>query len=117
MKQVVTDRKINASESTFNTKFMEFADYYGIVVRLCYPYRSQTKGKIENTIKYLRYNFFNGRTFSDKTRYFNYIRSAFCNVFVIIFMPFTISLSFFAPLQIIFPELNSIIVIFGSSIL
>ena len=64
MKQVVLERKINASESTFNMKFMDFADYYGIVVRLCYPYRPQTKGKIENTIKYLRYNFFNGRTFS-----------------------------------------------------
>ena len=65
MKQVVTDRKINASESTFNSKFMGFSDYYGIVVRLCYPYRPQTKGKIENTIKFLRYNFFAGRTFSD----------------------------------------------------
>ena len=65
MKQVVLERKINASESTFKSKFMDFADYFGIVVRLCYPYRPQTKGKIENTIKYLRYNFFNGRTFSD----------------------------------------------------
>ena len=44
---------------------MDFAGYYGITVRLCYPYRPQTKGKIENTIKFLRYNFFAGRTFSD----------------------------------------------------
>ena len=65
MKQVVIDRKLKASESTFNEKFMDFAEYYGIVIRLCYPYRPETKGKIENTIKYLRYNFFNGRTFSD----------------------------------------------------
>ncbi len=65
MKQIVIDRKINASESRFNEKFMDFAEYYGIVIRLCYPYRPQTKGKIENTIKYLKYNFFNGRTFSD----------------------------------------------------
>ena len=65
MKQVVLDRKIKASESTFNPKFMDFAEYYGIVVRLCYPYRPQTKGKIESTIKYLRNNFFNGRTFQD----------------------------------------------------
>ena len=41
------------------------AEYYSIVIRLCYPYRPQTKGKIENTIKYLKYNFFNGRTLSD----------------------------------------------------
>ena len=63
MKQVVIDRKIKASESRFNQKFMDFADYYGIIIRLCYPYRPQTKGKIENTIKYIKYNFFNGREF------------------------------------------------------
>ena len=65
MKQVVLERKIKASESRFNEKFMDFAEYYGIVVRLCFPYRPQTKGKIENTIKYLKYNFFAGRTFTD----------------------------------------------------
>ena len=39
LKQVVIDRKIKASESRFNPRFMDFAEYYGIVVRLCYPYR------------------------------------------------------------------------------
>ena len=39
MKQVVIDRKIKASESRFNQKFMDFAEYYGIVIRLCYLYR------------------------------------------------------------------------------
>ena len=63
MKQIVIDRKIKASESRFNQKFMDFAEYYGIVIRLCYPYRPETKGKIENTIKYLRYNFRVGRSF------------------------------------------------------
>ncbi len=42
---------------------MDFAEYYGIVIRLCYPYRPETKGKIESTIKYLRYNFWTGRSF------------------------------------------------------
>jgi hypothetical protein len=65
MKQVVLDRKIKASESRFNPKFMDFAEYYGIVIRLCYPYRPETKGKIENTIKYIKGNFWAGRTFSD----------------------------------------------------
>ena len=65
IKQVVIDRKIRASESRFNPKFMDFAEYYGIVIRLCYPYRPETKGKIENTIKYVRNNFFNGRTFEN----------------------------------------------------
>ena len=42
----IVDRKIKASESRFNQKFMDFAEYYGIVIRLCYPYRPETKGKI-----------------------------------------------------------------------
>ncbi|MHB8397099.1 MAG: IS21 family transposase [Thermoplasmataceae archaeon] len=62
-KQVVLERKIKASESRFNPRFRDFAEYYGIVIRLCYPYRAQTKGKIESTIKYLRNNFWNGRSF------------------------------------------------------
>ena len=63
MKQIVLERKLKASESRFNGEFMSFSQYYGIIVRLCYPYRAQTKGKIENTIKYLRYNFWPGRSF------------------------------------------------------
>ena len=63
MKQVVLDRKIKASESEFNRDFMRFSEYYGFNVRLCWPYRPQTKGKIENTIRYVKGNFFNGRTF------------------------------------------------------
>ena len=64
MKQIVLERRIKASESVFNMKFRDFSEYYGFIVRLCYPYRAQTKGKIENTIKYLRYNFWAGRTFT-----------------------------------------------------
>ncbi len=56
MKQVVLERRINASESVFNRKFRDFSEYCGFTVRLCFPYRAQTKGKIENTIEYLRYN-------------------------------------------------------------
>lgn len=64
MKQIVIDRKIKASESKFNQKFLYFAEYYGIVIRLCYLYPPETKGKIESTIKYLNNNFFNGCSFS-----------------------------------------------------
>jgi len=42
MKQVVIERKLNASESRFNTTFKDFMDYYGINIRLCHPYRPQT---------------------------------------------------------------------------
>jgi excisionase family DNA binding protein len=64
MKQVVLDRKAKVSDSTFNQLFMDFLEFYGIWPRLCHPYRPQTKGKIENTIKFIRGNFWNGRTFT-----------------------------------------------------
>jgi transposase len=63
MKQVVLERRIKASESKFNSLFQQFSDYYGFNIRLCFPYRPQTKGKIERNIGYLRGNFFNGRKF------------------------------------------------------
>ena len=64
LKQVVLERRIRAKESTFNADFMMFSDHYGFTVRLCYPNRPQTKGKVENSIKFIRSNFFNGREFS-----------------------------------------------------
>ena len=64
MKQIVIDRKIKASESRFNETFLRFSERYGFNIRLCFPYRPQTKGKIERNIGYLRGNFFNGRNFS-----------------------------------------------------
>ena len=64
LKQVVLERKIKASESTFNSIFLQFSGHYGFTVRLCYPNRPQTKGKVENSIKFIRGNFLNGRQFS-----------------------------------------------------
>ncbi len=64
LKQVVLERRIKAKESTFNADFMRFSDHYGFTVRLCYPNMPQTKGKVENSIKFVRNNFFNGREFS-----------------------------------------------------
>ena len=63
MKSVVLDRKVKG-ETRFNPQFQDFMDFYGIAVRLCHPYRPETKGKIENTVKFARCNFWNGRTFT-----------------------------------------------------
>ena len=63
LKQVVLDRKIKAGESTFNPEFQRFSEYYGFVTRLCWPRRPQTKGKVENSIKYIKNNFFRGLEF------------------------------------------------------
>jgi transposase len=65
LKQVVLDRKLKASDSTFNAEFRRFAEHYAFNTRLCYPRRPQTKGKIERTIGFLKGNFFNGRIFRD----------------------------------------------------
>ena len=41
----------------WNARYLDFADHYGFVPRLCRPYRAQTKGKVESGIKYIRRNF------------------------------------------------------------
>lgn len=51
MKQVVVKRALRTGESEWNTLFKDFYEYYGFIPRLCRPYRPQTKGKIENTVK------------------------------------------------------------------
>jgi transposase len=46
-----------------NGTFAAFAAHWGFTVRLCQPYRAQTKGKVESGVKYLKRNFVPGRTF------------------------------------------------------
>lgn len=41
-------------------RYLDFAHYYGFRPRACQPYRAQTKGKVENSIKYVRGNFWPG---------------------------------------------------------
>lgn len=41
----------------FNHKFLDFAHHFDFVPRVCRPYRAQTKGKVENNIKYIKRNF------------------------------------------------------------
>ena len=48
-----------------NPKFAAFAAHWGFNVRLCQPYRAQTKGKVESGVKYVKRNFVPGRTFRD----------------------------------------------------
>lgn len=64
MKQVVIRRALKSSDSEWNSLFEDFFKYYGFIPRLCRPYRPQTKGKIENTIGYIKRDFFLGGKFS-----------------------------------------------------
>jgi hypothetical protein len=49
----------------WNSTFKSFADYWGVEIRLCRPYRARTKGKVESGVKYLKRNFLPGREFID----------------------------------------------------
>jgi transposase len=54
-----------AGKPRLNATFAAFAAHWGFTVRLCQPYRAQTKGKVESGVKYLKRNFVPGRTFHD----------------------------------------------------
>jgi transposase len=43
----------------FHAGWLDFVKHYGVGVKLCAPYRAQTKGKIERFHRYLRASFFN----------------------------------------------------------
>jgi transposase len=64
LKSVVIKRAFRASDSDFNKRFLEFSGFYGYTPILARPYKPQTKGKVENTVKYVRSSFFNGEHFS-----------------------------------------------------
>jgi transposase len=61
MKTVLLDE--TDAELHFNKKFLEFAAYYGFVPRVCRPYRPETKGKIESTVRFVKQNFWPGIVF------------------------------------------------------
>ena len=49
----------------WNPRYLDFALCYGFNPQPCRPYRPQTKGKIERSIRYVRQNFWVGMTFRD----------------------------------------------------
>lgn len=53
----------NGDRPRLNPVFEDFARYWGFRVKLCHPYRARTKGKVESGVKYVKGNFFKGRSF------------------------------------------------------
>jgi transposase len=49
----------------WNPRYLDFALTYGFKPHPCRPYRAQTKGKVENGVKYVRGNFWPGIHFDD----------------------------------------------------
>ena len=64
MKQVVVKRLLKQEDSELNRQFEDFAGFYGFKPVLCRPYRGQTKGKVERTVRYVRESFMVGRHYS-----------------------------------------------------
>lgn len=61
MKTWVVDRI--DGQPRFHPRMLDFASYYGFVPRVCHPYRPETKGKIESTIRYIKSSFWPGIQF------------------------------------------------------
>ncbi len=49
----------------WNSRYLDFALYYGFSPHPCKPYRAQTKGKVERSIGYIQQNFWVGTHFVD----------------------------------------------------
>ena len=64
IKTVILKRALRAGDHQWNPKFEDFFSHHGFIPRLCKPYCPQTKGKIENTIGYVKRDFLLGGTFS-----------------------------------------------------
>ncbi len=64
IKTVILKRALRASDHQWNLTFEDFFSHHGFIPRLCKPYCPQTKGKIENTIGYVKRDFLLGGTFS-----------------------------------------------------
>lgn len=75
MKAVVLDRM--DGQPRFHPRMLDFASYYGFVPRVCRPYRPQTKGKIESTIRYIKSSFWPGLQF-DSLKELNRQALAWC---------------------------------------
>jgi transposase len=59
-KTVVIERNAyGEGKHRYNPYLLDLAKHYGIALKLCAPYRAQTKGKVERFHRYLRGSFFN----------------------------------------------------------
>ena len=64
IKTVILKRALRARDHQWNPTFEDFFSHHGFIPRLCKPYCPQTKGKIENTIGYVKRDFLLGGTFA-----------------------------------------------------
>ena len=63
--KVVTLGKHEDGQVEWNLRMLDFALRVGFEIRLCQPYRAQTKGKVESGVKYVRRNMWPSLRFTD----------------------------------------------------
>ena len=63
--KVVTLGKDEEGQVAWNLRMLDFARRLGFDLRLCRPYRAQTKGKVESGVKYVRRNLWPSLRFTD----------------------------------------------------
>ena len=63
--KVVTLGKDEDGLVAWNLRMLDFALRVGFEIRLCQPYRAQTKGKVESGVKYVRRNMWPSMRFTD----------------------------------------------------
>lgn len=63
-KALVSSHNPLTREIVFNDRLRSFASYWKFTPKACAPYRARTKGKDENTVKYLKKNAIAGREFT-----------------------------------------------------
>ena len=66
--KTVVDREVphngpQDSHIVYNRTLVEFARHYGYLPKACRAYRAKTKGKVERPFRYIREDFFLGRSF------------------------------------------------------
>lgn len=75
-KTIVIERDAYADgKHKYNSKLLDFAKHCGIDIKLCAPYRAQTKGKVERFHRYFRESFFNPL----QSKYIEPVDVALCN--------------------------------------
>ena len=60
---IVKDERLRGGALVENAEFLRFANHWAFRARACRAYRAKTKGKVERPIRYVRENFFYGRSF------------------------------------------------------
>lgn len=60
-------KQVKLSLEQINPLFLDFAKYYGLIIKTHQIRRPRTKGKVERMVDYVKDNFLKGREFSDLT--------------------------------------------------